>query len=376
MTYGTADSRSIAGPAVSPAAGGRAGRRPAGPASIDAVRTNEACDTGLNCTGKRCADKPSERGGQRVDGVVRPRHRRMPALVLRGEREGHVGFLGGLHPERHAARRATFNAAGVAVERVVGGPQPWPLPRAATGCPPVASVSSSQVSTMMTSRDGHEALALPAHHVGHQHRGARLVVERAAADEPAVLLAQHVTGRTASPRASRRRRRGGPAAGRPSAPGLAAEGGDDVRRRRRSARSSRRPPAGNPPPPAAPPPPVPRRHAAAIGRRVDLHQLAEDLPVLLIERGRRVLGTIAAAGISSAPRTHATLRTRVIARTSVRASSFEHCRPAVDQNVARVFRGEPVPPVTGTGAMVSMNSQRFSLAAVSARLRDPDCRAG
>ena len=37
------------------------------------------------------------------------------------------------------------------------------------------------------------------------------------------------------------------------------------------------------------------------------------------------------------------------------------------QNTASVFSGEPVPPVTGTGLIVSMNSQRFSLAAVSAR---------
>ena len=35
------------------------------------------------------------------------------------------------------------------------------------------------------------------------------------------------------------------------------------------------------------------------------------------------------------------------------------------QNIAIVFSGNPVPPVTGIGLIVSMNSQRFSLAAVS-----------
>ena len=147
---------------------------------------------GVVLHGEAMRRQPSERGRQRVDGVVRPRHRRVPALVLRRESEGDVGLLGGLHPERHAtgARRSTPPASRV--ERVVGGAPGVAAGRAATGCPPVASVSSSQVSTMMRSRDGHEPLALPAHHVGDQHRRARLVVERPAADEPAVLLAQHV----------------------------------------------------------------------------------------------------------------------------------------------------------------------------------------
>src|SRR5436190_24319816 len=35
------------------------------------------------------------------------------------------------------------------------------------------------------------------------------------------------------------------------------------------------------------------------------------------------------------------------------------------QNIAIALSGKPVPLVTGTGAIVSMNSQRFSLAAVS-----------
>src|SRR5947207_507004 len=36
------------------------------------------------------------------------------------------------------------------------------------------------------------------------------------------------------------------------------------------------------------------------------------------------------------------------------------------QNIASALSGNPVPPVTRTGAMVSMNSHRFSLAAISA----------
>ncbi len=38
----------------------------------------------------------------------------------------------------------------------------------------------------------------------------------------------------------------------------------------------------------------------------------------------------------------------------------------VTQNVAIAFTGNPVPPVTGTGATVSMNSQRFNFSAVPA----------
>ena len=41
-------------------------------------------------------------------------------------------------------------------------------------------------------------------------------------------------------------------------------------------------------------------------------------------------------------------------------------RSGLSQNVTSVFSGDPVPPVTGIGLIVIMNSQRFSFAAVSA----------
>ena len=54
----------------------------------------------------------------------------------------------------------------------------------------------------------------------------------------------------------------------------------------------------------------------------------------------------------------------ILARRAASPTPASLLTPVRPQNVARALSGNPVPPVTGTGAIVSMNSQRFNFAAV------------
>ena len=114
---------------------------------------------------------------QRVDGVVGARHRRVAAGVGGGEREGGVDLLGGLRAER---RRGRSRLAPRRRRRCSARTRP----RAARGtcasshcmpCSAVALLVAGQHHDRLARR--HESVALPAHHVGDQHRRAGLVVE-------------------------------------------------------------------------------------------------------------------------------------------------------------------------------------------------------
>ena len=227
----------------------------------------------------------AERRRQGVDGVVGPRHRGVPAFVLRGQREGDVLLLGRLQREGHASRAPPFHPAGVRVERVVGRAQPRPrLEQPADAAGGGRFLVAGEHHDEVARRD--EALTLPAHHVRHQHRGACLVVHRAAAHEPAVLLAEHERVELPVLALGRDDVEMGQQQYRPSRRVLAAECGHHVHARgvrpdrfdvRRRVPGCRQPRCHRP---------CGRRHAAAFWRGIDLHQLAEDLPMLLIECGR------------------------------------------------------------------------------------------
>ena len=131
-----------------------------------------------------------ERSGERVDGIVGPRLRAVPALVHRGQLEVGIGLLGDLHVERvEPAVLVHRAAAGIAVQAHIRRRSGCAI-RSRRGARRCRSVSSSPVNRTMMSRVGWKPAALrfcSARTIAGQRR---LIVVGPAPEIIALLLAE------------------------------------------------------------------------------------------------------------------------------------------------------------------------------------------